>query len=98
MRLNYYEFPETMSVWDCYCAQVPEDEREPMPEGYEPTDEDRAHWCQMEGISVTTAKKMLKQYGGKAYTLHMERDGGVFETTPIQLKGNNSKFKYNRHL
>ena len=50
------------------------------------------------GCSITTAKKMLKQYGGCAWTNHCERDGGVFETTEITLKGNNSRFKYNHHL
>lgn len=97
MRLTYYEFPSNMSVWDCYCAQVPEDERKPMPEGYEPTDGDRAHWCRI-CTTVTTAKKFLKKYGGQAYTEHIDRDGGVFEVTPVTLKGNNSRHKYNRHL
>ena len=50
------------------------------------------------GCSITTAKKLLKQYGGIAWTDHCERDGGVFETTEITLKGNNSRFKYNHHL
>ena len=31
-------------------------------------------------------------------TEHIERDGGVFEVTDITLNGNNSRFKYNRHL
>ena len=52
----------------------------------------------LEGISVTTAKKMLREHGGTAWTEHCERDGGVFEVSPIQLTGNNSRFKYNRHL
>lgn len=50
------------------------------------------------GISVTTAKQLLKQYGGIAYTYHCERDGTVFDVTPIKLKGNNSRFKYSHHL
>lgn len=48
----------------------------------------------LEGISVTTAKKMLKEHGGIAWTEHCERDGGYFEVTPITLSGNNSRFKY----
>ena len=47
---------------------------------------------------VSWAKKMLKEYGGVAWTEHIERDGGCFEVTEIKLKGNNSRFKYNRHL
>ena len=50
------------------------------------------------GVSVTFAKKMLKQFGGAAWTCHIDRDGGCFETSEIKLKGNNSRFKYNRHL
>lgn len=50
------------------------------------------------GISVTSAKKLLKEHGGIAWTDHCERDGGVFETMDIVLTGNNSKFKYNHHL
>ena len=50
------------------------------------------------GVSVTTAKKLLRQYGGTAWTEHGERDGGCFEVTPITLTGNNSRFKYNHHL
>lgn len=50
------------------------------------------------GVSVTTAKKLLKAYGGTAWTEHIDRDGGCFEVTEIKLSGNNSKFKYNHHL
>ena len=50
------------------------------------------------GVSVTTAKKLLRQYGGTAWTEHCERDGECFEVTPITLAGNNSKFKYNHYL
>jgi len=51
-----------------------------------------------ESCSVSYAKKMLKQQGGSAWTEHIDRDGGCFEVTDIKLKGNNSKYKYNRHL
>lgn len=50
------------------------------------------------GISITAAKRLLKEFGGVAWTDHCERDGGCFETTEIRLKGNNSHFKYNHHL
>ena len=50
------------------------------------------------GISVTYAKQLLKEFGGAAWTSHIDRDGGVFETTSIELKKNNSQHKYNRHL
>jgi len=47
---------------------------------------------------VSVAKAMLRKYGGGAWTEHYERDGGLFEVTPVNLTGNNSRFKYNRHL
>jgi hypothetical protein len=47
---------------------------------------------------ISTAKKLLKEKGGHAWTEHYERDGGLFEVTQIELTGNNSKFKYNQHL
>lgn len=52
----------------------------------------------LEGITVTAAKKLLRKYGGSAWTEHIDRGGGCFEVTPIQLTGNNSRFKYNVHL
>lgn len=63
----------------------------------------KEHGCEPDdrvlgGVTVTTAKKLLKQYGGTAWTEHCERDGGCFEVTPIELTGNNSRFKYNHHL
>lgn len=61
---------------------------------YNCTESDRV----LGGMSVTSAKKLLKQFGGAAWTDHCDRDGGVFETTDITIKGNNSKFKYNHHL
>ena len=50
------------------------------------------------GCSISHAKALLKQYGGAAWTDHFDRDGGFFESSPIVLKGNNSRVKYNRHL
>lgn len=49
-------------------------------------------------VNIRTAKKLLKEQGGQAWTEHYERDGTLFEVTDIKLEGNNSKFKYNRHL
>lgn len=52
----------------------------------------------VDGCSVTTAKKLLKVFGGTAWTEHCDRSGGCFEVTPITLTRNNSRFKYNQHL
>jgi len=53
---------------------------------------------ELSGISITYAKQLLKEYGGHAYTRHVDRDGGCFEVTPIELKKNSSRHTYNRHL
>lgn len=50
------------------------------------------------GITLSEAKRLLKKFGGAAWTEHCERNGGVFEVTTIELQGNNSRFKYNKHL
>ena len=74
--------------------EFPEDTKPEILAEHGCTPEDRT----IGGVSVTTAKKLLKAHGGIAWTDHLERDGGLFEVTPIKLTGNNSKFKYNRHL
>ena len=50
------------------------------------------------GVSLTEAKRLLKTRGGCAWTEHYERDGTMFEKTPIKLEGNNSEHGYNHHL
>lgn len=103
MRVNYYRFPEGIDQMTRYregCSVIlkggeafyPEtipDDKWPLIERIDDT---------LGGITITAAKKLLKQYGGSAWTEHIDRDGGVFEVTDITLKGNNSRFKYNRHL
>lgn len=53
---------------------------------------------EISGISITYAKQLLTKFGGYAYTRHIDRDGSCFEVTPIKLKQNNSRHKYNVHL
>jgi hypothetical protein len=48
--------------------------------------------------SISGAKKLLKAQGGSAWTEHYDRDGSMFERTLIEVKGSNSRFKYNKHL
>lgn len=103
MRLHYYRFPEDtdkMTRFNEGCAVILNNGNEIHPETI-PEDK----WPLIEriddtlgGITITAAKKLLKKYGGSAWTEHIERDGGVFEVTDITLNGNNSRFKYNRHL
>ena len=103
MRLSYYEFPKGTPeevLLENGCAVYWKDGGysyldDGIPEEARPYFDHIDHTVQ---TSVTTAKKLLKQYGGAAYTAHIDRSGTVFENTPIALKGNNSRFKYNHHL
>lgn len=102
MRINRYEFPEgtneqillehgcgVVTTWGetIFPESIPEEHRK-----------DVDYIDNVIVVSVTTAKKLLKEFGGAAWTEHYERNGGLFEISPITLKGNNSRFKYNRHL
>lgn len=101
MRITHYQFPETMSIREVALAtkrvlegqeditEVPEDVSDEILERNFSYDVD---------TTVSMAKKMMKLFGGSAYTQHIDRDGGVFEVTPVTLTGNNSKHKYNHHL
>ena len=51
--------------------------------------------------SIKEDKRLLKLQGGSAWTEHYDRDGGLFEVTPIELKSNAKvayNVKYNHHL
>ncbi len=103
MRLHYYRFPEDSDPLTRFqegCAVILKTGEEIYPETIP-----EEKWPLIDhiddtlgGISITTAKKLLRKYKGSAWTEHCERDGGCFEITPITLSGNNSHFKYNRHL
>lgn len=103
MRLNYYRFPENSDPMVRFregCPVILKSGSEIYPETI-PDDK----WPLIDrigdtlgSISVTRAKQLLRKYGGSAWTNHCERDGGCFETTEIKLTGNNSRFRYNRHL
>lgn len=103
IRLHYYQFPDNTSEEvllkeGCEVVlksggtisvdSIPDDKRHLV---------DRVNNC-LYGLSITHVKQLLKQYGGHGWTEHCERDGSLFEVTDITLKGNNSRFKYNRHL
>lgn len=103
MRIHYYRFPDetsedillengcaviTVQGQGLYVDNIPEEHRK---------DVDHIDTV-LGGLSITAVKKLIKQYGGIGWTEHCERDGGVFEVTPIVVGGNNSWFKYNHHL
>ena len=113
MRLHYYRFPDTVDTQTRFlkgASAIGGGECELDRESCEDCPEGAEGWSQcsrfrvsdaedtLSGISITTAKKLLRQFGGSAWMAHIDRDGGVFETTEIRLAGNNSRHKYNRHL
>jgi len=113
MRLHYYRFPNTVGAQTRFvngASAIGGGECEFDRESCEGCPECAEGWNQcprflvtdaedtLSGISITAAKKLLRQFGGAAWTAHIDRDGGVFETTEIKLAGNNSRHKYNRHL
>lgn len=77
-----------------HCYKFPQATSEEVLKEYGINDSDYT----LSGIALSEVKKLMKKYGGVGYTMHLERDGTLFETTPITLKGNNSRFKYNQHL
>ena len=102
MRINHYRFPketeETVRLKNgcsivlktgetTYADSIPEECR-PLVDYV-----DDVITC-----SVTQAKVLLRRYGGAAWTEHLDRDGGLFEVTAIELDKNNSRHRYNRHL
>ena len=51
-----------------------------------------------EVVGLREAKKRLKANGGEAWIEHYERDGTMFERTAVNVTGNHSHHRYNRHL
>lgn len=104
MRLNYYRFPDDsdpMVRLDEGCAAVWKNGETTWPSRRVVEEHKDQLVCiddTLGGITVTAAKRLLKLYGGCAWTSHIDRDGGCFEVTPIRLSGNNSRFRYNHHL
>ena len=103
MRLTYYRFPEDsdqMIRFQEGCAVILKTGSEIHPETI-PEDKWPLIDCISDilgPVSITRAKQLLRKYGGSAWTEHYERDGSLFEVSAISLSGNNSHFKYNRHL
>ncbi len=102
MRITYYEFPEETPIEvlaEYGCEAILKDGTSRSLEML--SEKSRENIDRIDttiSCSVSTAKKLLKEYGGLAYTQHIDRDGGCFEVTPVELSGNNSRFKYNHHL
>lgn len=113
MRLNYYRFPENVDAHTRFLNGADNLNGECL-KGFESCRDcpfnmgvgwrECEHFKCLEsedvisGLKVSVAKELLKKFGGSAWTCHIDRDGGCFETTEIKLAGNNSRFKYNHHL
>ena len=102
MRITYYYFPYSLPLDERISAYL-------AAAGVKLDLSDRFDRCRYRtiseevrdgriAVSITIAKKLLRSIGGEAETHHIERDGTVFEVTPVRLVGNNSRHKYNRHL
>lgn len=103
MRLSFYRFPDTtpedLRVKEgceiflkngntTYAERIPEEHRDEVSSiGYI-----AGPW------NISVIKKYMKIYGGSGYTEHYDRSGSLFGISEITLTGNNSQFKYNRHL
>ena len=112
MRLHYYRFPEGIDHHTKYLngAERLTGECFKGRDSCKDCDFCAAGWQECEYFrctyaanvvycgTVTAAKQLLKKFGGSAWTEHCERNGTVFEVTPIELGKNNSRFKYNHHL
>lgn len=88
MRVTYYRFPHDMPLADVFRAWYDVELKEEYLEEFSRTRE----------CNVRTAKKFLKAYGGVAFTEHYDQDGGLFETSEIHPKGNNSTVHYQNAL
>jgi hypothetical protein len=51
---------------------------------------EKAGSYELAGISVSEAKKHLKEKGGAAITCFFDKDGGLLETREIKMEGNNT--------
>lgn len=102
MRITYYYFPDSLPLEERISAYL-------AASGVKLDMSDKFDRCRHRtiskeardgrmAVSITIAKKLLRSIGGEAETHHIERDGTVFEVTPVKLVGNNSRHKYNRHL
>lgn len=102
MRLNYYKFPENTPeeiLLKNGCTIVLKNGDEVHRECIPP--EHRSEVSHIDPVisgTVSAVKSLIKQYGGTGWTEHIDRDGSCFEVSEIKLTGNNTQFKYNRHL
>lgn len=92
MRITRYTLPQTMNAREQY--RILKAEGYPVPSTEPPqdmTDEqileviDINHICK-----VSEAKRMLKKYGGSAWTEWYDRDGSYQDCMEIRLNGRNT--------
>ena len=102
MRISYYRFPDDTPesvLLENGCGVILKDGREIYPNSIPEERRQLVDYINdTVSCKVSRAKATMKQYGGVGWTEHIDRDGRMFETTPITITGNNSRFRYNRHL
>lgn len=105
MRLNYYRFPDGTSIERMLAAGCEATLKNGNRMYLDTWEKYNVHKDEIDsvdpvigGLSVFAVKDLMKSDGGTGWTEHIDRDGGVFEVTPITLTGNNSRYKYNHHL
>ena len=102
MRLHYYKFPQDTPedvLLRNGCCIVLKNGNQVYKEYI--SEEHRAEVDYIDlavSGTITYVKSMIRQYGGTGWTEHIDRDGSCFEVSEIKLSGNNSYFKYNKHL
>ena len=102
MKFHYYQFPDDMPIREVALATKQDIEGRKdiikVPDDVSNEDLENNFSRTVNCSRITTVKNLIKKYGGRGFTEHCERDGGVFEVTAIRVGGNNSTHKYNRHL
>ena len=102
MRLHYYKFPENTpeeTLLKNGCCIVLKNGNEVYKEHIPQEHRDEVdHVDLVVSGTISYVKSMIKKYGGTGWTEHIDRDGSCFEVSEIKLSGNNSYFKYNKHL
>ena len=90
MRITRYRLPQTMTAREQYRILKAEGYCNRPEPPKEMTDEEILECMGIDHIcNVREAKRMLKKYGGCAFTEWFDRDGSFQDSMEIQLNGRN---------
>lgn len=87
LKINFYRFPEEKTPREraLICKQVIENKKIAEIPTYISEEYLNRNFPRDVQCSLPMAKKLLKNFGGYAYTEHIDRDGGLVNKTPILL-------------